>query len=86
MRKSYRRKGIEHFSAVQRSILRRAAECEPRALMLEDPTLCGEAEALVLDRVLGKVEIRGTPAYRLTEFGRAALVMERVLHRSADAA
>jgi hypothetical protein len=86
MRRSYRRKGIEHFTPVQRALLRRAAECEPKALMLEDPALCREAEELVLDRVLGKVEIRGAQAYRLTEFGRAALVMERVLHRAADAA
>jgi hypothetical protein len=83
MRRSHRR--IKHFTAVQRTILQRAAECEPKALMLEDSVLSREAEELVRDRVLANVEIRGMLAYRLTEAGRSAL-MGRVLHRLFDAA
>src|SRR5690242_6088809 len=61
------------LSALQRLILRLAAQNEPKATVLEDPKLKHEAEALIAARVLGRVEVRGEEAYRLTDFGRLAV-------------
>ena len=61
------------LSTLQRLILRLAAQNEPKATVLEDPKLRQEAEALIEARVLGRVEVRGEDAYRLTDFGRLAV-------------
>ena len=59
------------LSAPKRDVLKLALFQEPRALVVDDPELSMAAEQLATDRYLGKVEIRGDFAYRLTEFGRA---------------
>lgn len=46
---------------------------EPGALFIDDEALERTAEQLASERFLGKVDIRGDRAYRLTEFGRAAI-------------
>ena len=61
------------LSTLQRLILRLAAQNEPRAIALEDEKLRNEVEELVEMRILGKVEIRGEDAWRLTDFGRSAV-------------
>ena len=61
------------LSLVKRLILRRAAQSEPRAMVLDDPELNRQAEQLVEERLVGKVTVRDNDAYRLTEFGRATL-------------
>ena len=58
---------------MQRLILRLAAQNEPKAIALEDAKLRKEVEELVDMRILGKVEIRGEDAWRLTDFGRSAV-------------
>ena len=73
MRESTAKKLPERLSTLQRLILRLAAQNEPRAIVLEDEKLRKEVEELVKLRILGKVEIRGEDAWRLTDFGRSAV-------------
>ena len=73
MKESTAKKLPERLSTLQRLILRLAAQNEPRAIVLEDEKLRKEVEELVKLRILGKVEIRGEDAWRLTDFGRSAV-------------
>jgi len=61
------------LTPAQCEVLRRVARREPLALAIEDRQLAKVAEQLERERLLGCVEVRGADAYRLTDFGRAAL-------------
>lgn len=73
MRKSAFEKRSRHLRALEKDFLRLVEACEPSALIVEERALNELADALVDGRFLGKVEVRGDRAYRLTEFGRVAL-------------
>jgi hypothetical protein len=73
MRKSAYEKRPRALNAREKELLRLAEACEPSALILEERVLGDLADALVDARFLGRVEVRGDQAYRLTEFGRVAL-------------
>lgn len=73
MKEATAKKLPERLSALQRLILRLAAQNEPKAIALEDEKLRKEVEELVEMRILGRVEIRGEDAWRLTDFGRSAV-------------
>ena len=74
MKESAAKRLPARLTTLQRLILRLAAQNEPRAITLEDAKLRKEAQELVTRRVLGKVEVRGEEAYRLTDFGRSAVL------------
>jgi hypothetical protein len=69
-------KRIRHLTAREKDLLVRASACEPAALLVDDSATADVAETLVIARFLGKVEVRGDNAYRLTELGRAALAAQ----------
>jgi hypothetical protein len=73
MKESTAKKIPGRLSTLQRLILRLAAQNEPRAITLEEARLRSEVEGLVEMRILGKVEIRGEDAWRLTDYGRSAV-------------
>lgn len=74
MKETVARKPPARLSTLQRLILRLAVQNEPRAITLDDAKLKYEARQLVEQRILGKVEVRGEEAYRLTDFGRSAIL------------
>jgi hypothetical protein len=76
MRNFVQEKRIRHLTARERDLLVRAGGCEPAALLLDSPAAIDIAETLVIARFLGKVEVRGDSAYRLTELGRTALAAQ----------
>ena len=76
MRNFVQEKRIRHLTPREKDLLARAGTCEPAALLLDDSAAIDVAETLVLARFLGKVEVRGDTAYRLTELGRAALAAQ----------
>jgi len=73
MKESTAKKLPGRLSTLQRLILRLAAQNEPRAITLEEARLRKEVEELVDMRIMGKVEIRGEDAWRLTDYGRSVI-------------
>jgi hypothetical protein len=76
MRNFVQEKRIRSLTAREKDILVRASRCEPAALLIGDAAAFDVAETLVIARFLGKVEVRGDSAYRLTELGRMALAAQ----------
>lgn len=85
MARSSQRPGRDLLSGVQRGILRRAAESEPRSFTLDAAEMRNEADELVGMRLLGHSDDSGKGVYWLTEFGRAAVAMEGILRLSSAA-
>jgi hypothetical protein len=79
MRNLTQEKRVRNLTTREKHLLLRACESEPAALLLEDATSVDVAETLVVGRFLGKVEVRGDAAYRLTELGRAALAAQEAV-------
>lgn len=76
MRNFNQEKRVRNLTAREKHLLARAGGCEPAALLLDEAVSVDVAETLVASRFLGKVEVRGDTAYRLTELGRAALAAQ----------
>jgi hypothetical protein len=76
MRNFNQEKRVRNLTGREKDLLMRAGACEPSALLLDEAALIDVAETLVIARFLGKVEVRGDTAYRLTELGRAALAAQ----------
>jgi hypothetical protein len=79
MRNSTQEKRVRNLTGREKHLLLQACEIEPAALLLNDPATVDVAETLVVGRFLGKVEVRGDTAYRLTELGRAALATQETV-------